>query len=149
MNGTMVDAALVPFKKFRLEAESWRQLFLLGPLVAYLCIFFVYPLSATLLQSVFDPSFTTEHYLSIVKHPVYIRVFWNTLEISIVVTFLCILLGYPVAYFLSGSKTTWASILLVAVLLPFWISVLVRIYSWIVTLYTTIKEAVKSCRHSR
>jgi len=130
----MVELAVISARKFRLEAESWRQIFLLGPLVVYLCIFFVYPLSTTLLQSLFDPDFTTEHYLAIVKHPVYFRVFWNTLKISIVVTLLCILLGYPVAYYLSDSKTTWATILLVAVLLPFWISVLVRTYSWMIIL---------------
>jgi ABC-type spermidine/putrescine transport system permease subunit I len=40
----------------------------------------------------------------------------------------------PVAYYLSDSKTTWATILLIAVLLPFWISVLVRTYSWMILL---------------
>jgi ABC-type spermidine/putrescine transport system permease subunit I len=134
MNNTVVESAAVPAKKFRLPAESWRQLVLLGPLVAYLGIFFVYPLSTTLIQSLFDPDLTAEHYLAIVKHPVYIRVFWNTLKISTVVTLLCILLGYPVAYYLSDSKTTWATILLIAVLLPFWISVLVRTYSWMIIL---------------
>jgi putative spermidine/putrescine transport system permease protein len=123
-----------PAKVFQLDAESWRHLLLLGPLVVYLAIFFVYPLSATLIQSLFDPGLTTEHYLTIVKHPVYARVFWNTLEISFVVTLLCIILGYPVAYYLSDSQTNWATILLIAVLLPFWISVLVRTYSWMMIL---------------
>jgi len=92
------------------------------------------PLSATLIQRLFDPGLTTEHYLTIVKHPVYARVFWNTLEISFVVTLLCIILGYPVAYYLSDSQTNWVTILLIAVLLPFWISVLVRTYSWMMIL---------------
>jgi ABC-type spermidine/putrescine transport system permease subunit I len=134
MNNTVVEQAAVPAKKFRLQAESLRQLVFLGPLLAYLGIFFVYPLSVTLIQSLFDPGLTAEHYLTIVKHPVYIRVFWNTLEISTVVTLLCILLGYPVAYYLSDSKTTWATILLISVLIPFWISVLVRTYSWMILL---------------
>jgi len=51
-----------------------------------------------------------------------------------VVTLLCIILGYPVAYYLSDSQTNWATILLIAVLLPFWISVLVRTYSWMMIL---------------
>jgi len=119
---------------FNLSGESWRHIILLGPLIVYLSIFFVYPLSGSLLQSLFDPDFTTEHYLTIVKHPVYIRVFWNTLEISMGVTLMCILLGYPIAYYLSDAKTNWAAILLIAVLLPFWISVLVRTYSWMIIL---------------
>jgi len=83
---------------------------------------------------VFDPKFTSEHYLTMVKYPVYARVLWNTLEISIVVTLICVSLGYPVAYYLSASKSNWATILLIAVVLPFWISVLVRTYTWMIIL---------------
>ncbi|MEE8481023.1 MAG: hypothetical protein V3T59_07260, partial [Desulfobacterales bacterium] len=45
-----------------LRGESWKHILLLGPLVAYLSVFFVYPLVGTLIQSIFDPEFTTEHY---------------------------------------------------------------------------------------
>lgn len=117
-----------------MRGELWRQILLLGPLVGYLGVFFLYPLSRVLLQSVFDPEFTGEHYFAMVKYPVYARVFWNTLEISIGVTLICILLGYPVAYYLSSSKSNWATILLIAVILPFWISVLVRTYAWMMIL---------------
>ena len=72
-----------------------RHTILLGPMVVYLGIFFVYPLSGSLIESLFDPGFTLEYYLMMVKHPVYLRVFWNTLEISTAVTLLCILIGYP------------------------------------------------------
>lgn len=130
----MVEVISRSARIFRFDADSLRHILLLGPLVAYLIVFFVYPLSVTLIQSLFDPNLTAEHYLSIVKHPVYVRVFWNTLEISMVVTVLCILLGYPIAYYLSDSKTNWATVLLIAVLLPFWISVLVRTYSWMLIL---------------
>ncbi|KKK57295.1 hypothetical protein LCGC14_3055900, partial [marine sediment metagenome] len=72
--------------------------------------------------------------LTLIKHPVYIKVFLNTLEISISVTLICILFGYPIAYYLSDAKSNWATILLISVLLPFWISVLVRTYSWMIIL---------------
>ena len=116
--------------------ERWgRHLFLLGPLVAYLTIFFVYPLSRILIQSIFDKGgLTSLHYLNMIKYPVYAEVFWNTLGISLGTTLICILLGYPVAYYLSGSKSNWAMILLIAVTLPFWISVLVRTYAWMIIL---------------
>ena len=66
----------------------------------------------------------------------------NTLEMSTIVTFICITLGYPVAKYLSGSRSVWAAIFLVAILLPFWISVLVRTYSWMIILgrYGVINE---------
>jgi len=116
--------------------ERWgRHLFLLGPLVAYLTIFFVYPLSRILVQSILDKGgLTSLHYLNMIRYPVYAEVFWNTLGISLGTTLICILLSYPVAYYLSGSKSNWAMILLIAVTLPFWISVLVRTYAWMIIL---------------
>jgi putative spermidine/putrescine transport system permease protein len=69
-----------------------------------------------------------------IKYPVYAQVLWNTLEISFAVTILCILLSYPIAYYLSSSKSNWATILLIAIVLPFWISVLVRTYAWMIIL---------------
>jgi putative spermidine/putrescine transport system permease protein len=130
----MSELTLPVIKRFTLNREGWRHIILLGPLIGYLTIFFIYPLSGSLFQSLFDPGFTVEHYLMMVKHPVFIKVFLNTLEISISVTLLCILLGYPIAYYLSDAKSNWATILLISVLLPFWISVLVRTYSWMIIL---------------
>ena len=130
----MTEAGTEHHARGKTHGNLLRHTILLGPMVVYLGIFFVYPLSGSLIESLFDPGFTLEYYLMMVKHPVYLRVFWNTLEISTAVTLLCILIGYPVAYYLSDSKTNWATILLVAVLLPFWISVLVRTYSWMLIL---------------
>jgi ABC-type spermidine/putrescine transport system permease subunit I len=142
----VAEFTLTKIKGFRLRGESWKHMLLLGPLVAYLAVFYVYPLAGVLIQSVFDPEFTTEHYLAMLKYPVYLRVFWNTLQISIVVTLISILLGYPVAYFLSDSKSNWATILLIAVVLPFWISVLVRTYAWMIILgrYGVVNDLLRS-----
>jgi putative spermidine/putrescine transport system permease protein len=115
------------------QKKSWH-IFLLTPLVAYLLVFFVYPISGMLIQSFFDPSFTLKHYHAMIKYPVYLKVFLNTLEISLGVSILCVLIGYPIAYYLSESKTKWALILLISILIPFWISVLVRTYSWMIIL---------------
>jgi putative spermidine/putrescine transport system permease protein len=142
----VAEFALTKIKGFKLRGESWKHMLLLGPLVAYLAVFYVYPLGGVLIQSVFDPEFTTEHYLAMLKYPVYLRVFWNTLQISIVVTLISILLGYPVAYYLSDSKSNWATILLIAVVLPFWISVLVRTYAWMIILgrYGVVNDLLRS-----
>jgi putative spermidine/putrescine transport system permease protein len=58
----------------------------------------------------------------------------RTFEISFVVTAICLLMGYPLAYWLSGLSERKANLLLILVLLPFWTSVLVRIAAWIVLL---------------
>jgi len=65
---------------------------------------------------------------------VYGRILIRTFEISAVVTFLCLLLGYPLAYWLSMLPARKADVLLILVLVPFWTSILVRVAAWIVLL---------------
>jgi len=130
----MVELSLTPAKYIKGTREIWGHFLLLGPLVLFLCVFFLYPLSGLLIQSIFDPELTGKHYLNMVKFPVYFQVFWNTIEITITVTLICLLLSYPVAYYLNASKSAWTVVLLVSIMLPFWISVLVRTYTWMVIL---------------
>ncbi|WP_239025032.1 ABC transporter permease [Rhodoligotrophos defluvii] len=68
---------------------------------------------------------------------VYVKTFITTFEVAGLVTVLCVLLGYPVAYLLSQVSRRTATILLVFVMLPFWTSVLVRTYAWLVLLQRT------------
>ncbi|MCY3858528.1 MAG: ABC transporter permease [Gammaproteobacteria bacterium] len=65
---------------------------------------------------------------------VYVTLFIRTLGVSIAVTALCFLIGYPMAYAMAHASSGWARILLVLVLIPFWTSLLVRTTSWIVIL---------------
>ncbi len=60
----------------------------------------------------------------------------RTFSISTMVTLLCILLGYPLAYWLASLNERKANLMMILVLLPFWTSVLVRIAAWIVLLQT-------------
>ena len=60
----------------------------------------------------------------------------RTFSISAIVTLLCIVLGYPLAYWLSTLNERRANLMMILVLLPFWTSVLVRIAAWIVLLQT-------------
>lgn len=68
------------------------------------------------------------------SEPVYVQMFINTFAIAFVVTAICIVLGYPVAYLLSILPGRWAGLLMVAVLVPFWTSTLVRTFSWLIIL---------------
>jgi len=65
---------------------------------------------------------------------IYLDVFGRTLWMSAVVTLLCLLLAYPLAYLLANLPTRRANLLMICVLLPFWTSVLVRVAAWIVLL---------------
>lgn len=78
--------------------------------------------------------FSPEHYLRMLSQPSYERAFRATFEISFTTTAICILLGYPLAYVLSQLPRRAANICMIAVMLPFWTSLLVRTYAWLVLL---------------
>lgn len=65
---------------------------------------------------------------------IYVNLFQRTLWLSFLITFLTILLGYPIAYLLATLKTRTSNLLMILVLLPFWTSLLVRTSSWIALL---------------
>ena len=65
---------------------------------------------------------------------IYVPLFWRTFLVSLGVTLLCLVVGYPVAHMIANSPPKRANVLLLLVLLPFWTSLLVRTTSWIVLL---------------
>ena len=67
---------------------------------------------------------------------IYIQLYGKTLKIAVIITVLTLLLGYPLAYVISGMPAKVAGIMLIFVLLPFWTSLLVRTTSWIALLQT-------------
>jgi ABC-type spermidine/putrescine transport system permease subunit I len=81
--------------------------------------------------------FTFDHYLRMVEHSSYIAIFQTTFSLSILVTLICVLLGYPVAYLLAQLPRRWATLGMALVILPFWTSLLVRTYAWLVLLQRT------------
>lgn len=81
-----------------------------------------------------DGSFSLEHYRRMIGSKTYLRVFVTTFQVSLVTTALCILIGYPLAYFLAQLPARLASLCLITVLIPFWTSLLVRTYAWLVLL---------------
>jgi putative spermidine/putrescine transport system permease protein len=70
------------------------------------------------------------------QYQIYVQVFVRTIWISALVTLLCLLLGYPVAYLLATLPTGTSNLLMILVLLPFWTSLLVRTTAWVVVLQT-------------
>ncbi len=78
-------------------------------------------------------SFTLEHYVRLL-HPTYLLSLQTTFELTFLVTGICVLLGYPLAYLTAQAKQRTASILLLFVLFPVWTSLLVRCYAWLVLL---------------
>jgi len=81
-----------------------------------------------------DGNFSLENYERMLKRKSYARIFQTTFEVSFLTTGLCILIGYPLAYFIAGLPNKIANLCLITVLLPFWTSLLVRTYAWLVLL---------------
>jgi ABC-type spermidine/putrescine transport system permease subunit I len=104
------------------------------PAVIFMVVTFVYPVVRILLRSLFDPDFTTAHYQEMFQTPAYLRVLINTFQISIVITFLSLLFGYPVAYVLSKMRGLAAGLMIAGIVLPLWTSELVRSFAWTIIL---------------
>ena len=77
--------------------------------------------------------FTFEHYLRLLDEN-YTQTLKTTFQISILVTAISVLLGYPLAYLISQVRPRLAALLMLLVLFPVWTSLLVRCYAWLVLL---------------
>lgn len=116
------------------ERDGLRNLLLLLPTLLFLIVLFLVPIGAMLKLSLFDPGLTPKHYVELASVTVYLKVLLITFETAALVTVLCLLLGYPVAYLMASVPQRFASVLILLVIVPFWISVLVRTYAWMVML---------------
>jgi putrescine transport system permease protein len=76
------------------------------------------------------------NYEFLFSDPLYINSYLNSVQIAGISTFLTLLIGYPVAYGIARSSPNWRATLLMLVILPFWTSFLIRVYSWIGILKT-------------
>jgi putrescine transport system permease protein len=73
--------------------------------------------------------FENFHFLT--TDPLYTRAYLNSVGVAAVSTFLCLLIGYPMAYGIARASPAWRNVLLMLVILPFWTSFLLRVYAWI------------------
>jgi len=115
-------------------ARALRQWLPLAPALAFLAVFFVYPLARMLALSMEAPEGPFSYYASILASPVYMTVLGLTFKTALGVTVLCVVLGVPTAYLLASLQGTWRNVLLVAVVLPFLTSILIRTYAWMAIL---------------
>ncbi len=114
-----------------------RWAWLILPTLIFLAVFFVYPLFEILQRSVTEPELGLGNFVKFYQSSVFTTVLINTLRMSFFVMFFCLLIGYPYAYLMNASSNRVAGLLLIAVLVPFWSSILVRTYAWTVILQKT------------
>jgi ABC-type spermidine/putrescine transport system permease subunit I len=118
------------------QQEKYR---LFGLTMPYLCMVFfliVIPVGWLFYMSFIgrDGTLSMENYARMLKSKAYVRIFLTTFKISFLTTLICAVLGYPLAYFMSQLSKRWANICMIGVLIPFWTSLLVRTYAWLVLL---------------
>ena len=124
------------------RAESRRGFLLAVPGWVYLVIFFAIPLAIVVLYSFASRSATGQTLLQDWNLDSYqrlasslvVEVVFRSLWLAAATTIICLLLGYPFAYYIATRGTTMRNVLLVLVLIPFWSNFLVRTYAWRVLL---------------
>jgi len=120
----------------RERRDAVRYLLLLLPALLVLLALFVYPLLGLVDRSVYRPrvGYTLDYYVQVWRVPVYLHVIWRTFRISALVTIICLALGYPLAYLLATLRPRVARLVMIVVVLPFFTSIIVRTYAWMVLL---------------
>ena len=82
-------------------------------------------------NSIISFSFTLDHYVKFFTDPDFLLILWRSLLIAVKTTIICLLLGYPLAYFIANSSERAQNILVLCITIPTWINALVRTYAWI------------------
>jgi spermidine/putrescine transport system permease protein len=123
------------------RSKRVQVLSLLSPSALYLLVFFLLPLVMVLLVSlgkrgpmggvVYD--WNLDNYIRFIDR-IYFKVFIRSVWIATANTVLCLLFGYPFAYFIARRPKRWRNVLLLLVMVPFWTNFLVRTYAWMVIL---------------
>src|SRR5436190_10244016 len=111
-----------------------REGALILPALVFSLLFYVYPLVKMAGWSFFDHGYTLKFWRELAREPAYFKALSNTLEISVLVTVITLLLIYPLAYLMTTTTPRSRRVLTVLLLIPFWTSVLVRTFAWLVIL---------------
>lgn len=82
-------------------------------------------------NSIISFSFTLKHYVKFFTDPDFLLILWRSMLIAVKTTIICLLLGYPIAYFISRTRENVQTLLVLAITIPMWINALVRTYAWI------------------
>jgi putrescine transport system permease protein len=151
MNATAAAVATTTSDGRAERAQSWLRRAVSVPYV-WLLLFFLAPFLIILKISVAEPivaqppftpllewgqrgieglNATFENYAFLFQDSYYGIIYLSSLKMAAIGTALCLILGYPMAYYIARQPPRRRQVLLLAVILPFWISFLLRVYAWI------------------
>ncbi|MCM3339404.1 ABC transporter permease [Paenibacillus sp. MER TA 81-3] len=120
-----------------------RSFGIIAPVVLWLTVFLVVPMVAVIAVSFMQRdelgnvvySFTLDNYARFFD-PLYLGIYWDTLWLSVLTTAICLLLSYPLAYYISNASPNRQKLWLILITVPFWINFLIRTYAWVLLLRT-------------
>ncbi|PKN74107.1 MAG: spermidine/putrescine ABC transporter permease [Candidatus Cloacimonetes bacterium HGW-Cloacimonetes-3] len=121
------------------RAESKRNIAswaLTAPVLFWLIVFFLIPYLIVIIYSFLTPDiydvkfeFSLDAYRQAFSAD-YLNTFYHSFSLAILTTLLCLLLGFPVAYYIARAKDKLKNTLLVLIIIPFWTNLIIRIFSW-------------------
>ncbi|WP_319025148.1 ABC transporter permease [Nisaea nitritireducens] len=122
-----------------LRSKAMRPWWLLSPALVTITLLVVVPMSLILIYSFYinidlgvdRPAFSFENWSELFTDSYYHVAIWKTFRLSVIVTVLAALLGYIPAYFIANTTYKHKWLLLLLLILPFWVSFIIRTLSWI------------------
>ncbi len=115
---------------------NWNTLWLVGPAATFTVLFFLVPLVAMgVAFFTAGGALSLDNYRHFLTQPSYVRALVNSLEVTLVVTAISVVVAYPLAWVLAERvPERWQRVALMLTILPFWTSYVVRSYSWLLLL---------------
>lgn len=126
------------------QSPQWSLYFFLSPVLLWLFLLIVLPQLDMFIKSFRAEDLFGErywgltNYINFFNEPIYWLTFVRTAIYSILVTFLTIIISLPIAFYITKVvNTRWRGFLTMLILMPFWVSELVRVYGWMILLRET------------
>ncbi|MBZ9979534.1 ABC transporter permease [Mesorhizobium sp. B2-2-4] len=114
--------------------RAWRPFALALPALVLLFGVIGYPLLTIVVRSLSEPQWGLQNYIWFFGAPINLAVLQRTFLISAWVTLVCVVCAYPYAYLMTAVRPRVRLVLLLCVLIPFWVSGVVRTLSWVILL---------------
>ena len=147
MKSALHSFMMWPVRRFHLTGRTavvagpfiWLLLFFLVPFLLVVKISFAdlqlgippYTELTTFTDGVVHIALDLSHYAFLLTDSLYFATYVNSVVVAAISTLLCLLLGYPMAYYIARSNPATRNLLMMAVMLPFWTSFLIRVYAWV------------------